>query len=74
MEALMMLVEMTDPLCPEYYEYLKGQGFIFTGCVPGGTNDLMIMQHLRHPIYKDFIMIEPDYKRVMDRVLEINGL
>ena len=72
-QALMMLIEMTDPLCPELYDYLRGQGFIFTGLVPGGENDLMVMQHLRHPVYRDFLYIEPDYERILNRLYTING-
>ena len=73
-EALMMLVEMRDPLCPEFYEYLRGQGFIFTGCVPGGTGDLIVMEHLKYTIDRDFIVTEPDYGRVLDKILRLNGI
>lgn len=69
----MMLVEMTDPLCPEFYDWLRSRGFIFTGCVPGGTGDLIAMEHLRHPIYRDYLCIEPDYEKILDRLYEING-
>ena len=72
-QALMMLIEMADPLCPELYDYVRGQGFIFTGLVPGGENDLMVMQHLRHPVYRDFLYIEPDYERILNRLYTING-
>ena len=72
-EALMMLVEMIDPLCPEFYDWLRSEGFIFTGCVPGGKGDLIVMEHLRHPIYRDYLYIEPDYKKILDRLYEING-
>ena len=72
-EALMMLMCMNEPLCPECYEYLRSRGFIFSGLVPGGEQDLIVMQHLRHPIYRDFLHIEPDYERVLDLLYEVNG-
>ena len=71
--ALMMLLCMNEPMCPECYEYLRSCGFIFSGLVPGGEQDLIVMQHLRHPIYRDFLHIEPDYERVLDMLYEVNG-
>jgi len=71
--ALMMLMCMNEPMCPECYEYLRSRGFIFSGLVPGGEQDLIVMQHLRHPIYRDFLHIEPDYERVLDMLYEVNG-
>jgi len=41
--------------------------------VPGGEQDLIVMEHLRHPIYRDFLHIEPDYERVLDLLYEVNG-
>jgi len=72
-EALMMLMCMNEPLCPECYAYLRSRGFIFSGLVPGGEQDLIVMEHLRHPIYRDFLHIEPDYERVLDLLYEVNG-
>ncbi|MBO5995336.1 MAG: GNAT family N-acetyltransferase [Firmicutes bacterium] len=72
-EAIMLLVSMNDPLCPEFCEYLRGQGFFFTGCVPGGTNDLLVMQHLKYSIDRDYVKAEPDYAKVLNRLYEING-
>ena len=72
-EALMMLMCMNEPMCPECYEYLRSRGFIFSGLVPGGEQDLIVMEHLRHPIYRDFLHIEPDYERVLDLLYEVNG-
>ena len=72
-QALMMLLCMNEPMCPECYEYLRSRGFIFSGLVPGGEQDLIVMQHLRHPIYRDFLHIEPDYERVLDLLYEVNG-
>ena len=71
--ALMMLLCMNEPMCPECYEYLRSCGFIFSGLVPGGEQDLIVMEHLRHPIYRDFLHIEPDYERVLDMLYEVNG-
>ena len=71
--ALMMLLCMNEPMCPDCYEYLRSRGFIFSGLVPGGEQDLIVMQHLRHPIYRDFLHIEPDYERVLDMLYEVNG-
>ncbi|MBR6473550.1 MAG: GNAT family N-acetyltransferase [Firmicutes bacterium] len=73
-EAIMLLMGMTDPLCPECYEYLRGQGFIFTGCVPGGEDDLIVLEHLKKPVDRGFLAIEPDYERVLDLLYEINGV
>ena len=72
-QALMMLLCMNEPMCPECYEYLRSRGFIFSGLVPGGEQDLIVMEHLRHPIYRDFLHIEPDYERVLDMLYEVNG-
>lgn len=72
-QALMMLLCMNEPMCPECYEYLRSCGFIFSGLVPGGEQDLIVMEHLRHPIYRDFLHIEPDYERVLDMLYEVNG-
>ena len=47
--------------------------FSVSGLVPGGEQDLIVMQHLRHPIYRDFLHIEPDYERVLDMLYEVNG-
>ncbi len=71
--ALMMLMCMNEPMCPACYEYLRSRGFIFSGLVPGGEQDLIVMEHLRHPIYRDFLHIEPDYERVLDMLYEVNG-
>ena len=73
-QALMMLISLNDPGCPELYQYLRSHGFIFAGSVPGGEEDLIVMEHLKHPIYKDFIKIQPDYEAIMSKVLKINGL
>ena len=73
-QALMMLISLNDPGCPELYRYLREHGFIFAGSVPGGEEDLIVMEHLKHPIYKDFIKIQPDYEAIMSKVLKINGL
>ena len=73
-EAIMLLMDMGDPWCPECYEYLRNRGFIFTGLVPGGDHELLIMEYLKYTIDKDFIAIRPDYKVIMDRVFEINGM
>ncbi len=72
-QAIMLLMSMNDPLCPECYSYMREKGFIFTGCVPGGEDDLIVMEHLKHPVYRDFIKIEPDYERILDRLYDING-
>ncbi len=72
-EALMLLMCMNEPMCPECYEYLRSRGFIFSGLVPGGEQDLIVMEHLRHPIYRDFLHIEQDYERVLDMLYEVNG-
>ena len=72
-QALMMLMCMNESMCPECYEYLRSRGFIFSGLVPGGEQDLIVMEHLRHPIYRDFLHIEPDYERVLDMLYEVNG-
>lgn len=73
-EAIMLLMNMGDPMCPECYEYLRNRGFIFTGLIPGGDDELMIMEYLKYDIDKDAIAIRPDYKVIMDRVLKISGL
>ena len=72
-QALMLLLCMNEPMCPECYEYLRSRGFIFSGLVPGGEQDLIVMQHLRHPIYRDYLHIEPDYERVLNLLYEVNG-
>lgn len=72
-QALMLLMCMNEPMCPECYEYLRSRGFIFSGLVPGGEQDLIVMEHLRHPIYRDFLHIEPDYERVLELLYEVNG-
>jgi hypothetical protein len=72
-QALMMLMCMNEPMCPECYEYLRSRGFIFSGLVPGGEQDLIVMEHLRHPIYRDFLHIESDYERVLNLLYEVNG-
>lgn len=73
-QAIMMLISLNDPCCPALYEYLRSVGFIFAGSVPGGSEDLIVMEHLKHPIYRDYMMIQPDYEAILDKVLEINGL
>ena len=72
-EALMLLLNLNDPLCPACYDYLRSKGFIFTGCVPGGEDDMLVMEHLKYTVDRDFIVIQPDYERILDLVYEING-
>ena len=72
-QAVMLLMSMNEPMCPECYEYLRSEGFIFTGLVPGGEQDLIVMEHLKHPIYRDFLDIQPDYERILDMLYAING-
>ena len=64
---------MNDPLCQECYEYCRERGFIFTGCVPGGDMDLLIVQYLKYTIDRDYIQAEPNYAEIIDRLYEING-
>ena len=72
-QAFMLLMSMNDPLCPECYEYLRSEGFIFTGLVPGGEEDLIVMEYLKHPVYCSYLHIMPDYERILDMIAEING-
>ena len=72
-EAIMLLLPMKDPMCPECYSYMREQGFIFAGCVPGGEDDLLVLEHLKKPVDRDFLAIEPDYERILDLLYEING-
>ena len=37
-------------------------------------NELLIMEYLKYTIDKDAIAIRPDYKVIMDKVLEIDGM
>ena len=72
-EAIMLLMGMTDPMCPECYEYLRAKEFVFTGCVPGGDDDMIVLEYLKKPVDRAFLAIEPDYERVLDMLYEING-
>ena len=72
-DAILLFLNMNDPLCQECYEYCRERGFIFTGCVPGGDMDLLIVQYLKYTIDRDYIQAEPNYAEIIDRLYEING-
>ena len=73
-ESIMLLMDMKDPACPECYRYLREKGFFFTGTVPGGESEMIIMEYLKYRVDRDAIVIRPDYKRILDRVNEISRI
>ena len=75
-EVIMVYLNINDPGCPACYSFLRERGLIFTGCLPGSRiNDYLLLQHLRgRTIDKSKLVAEPDYKEMLDRLYEINGL
>lgn len=75
-EVIMVYLNMNDPSCPVCYRFLRGLGFIFTGCLPGSkANDYILMQHLKgRPIVRKKLVAEPDYEKMLHRIYKINGM
>ncbi len=72
-EVCMIYLNMNDPGCPEAYRYFRERGCIFTGCLPGSSSgDYLMLQHLKGaPIIQEKMVLEPDYRELLDRLLSL---
>lgn len=75
-KALVIYLNACDPQCPALYASLRESGFLFVGCMPGGTNgDYLLLERLTDCTFnRAGIVAEPNYARMLDELYHINGL
>jgi len=74
-DAITVNLNMNHPSAILGYRALRELGFIATGSIPGCKNgDFMLLQAFKvQPAYEK-IVVEPNYKVLLDEVFKVNGI
>ena len=69
-ELITVYINLKDPLCPDLYDLLIRNGYIFSGCLPGSLKgDYIILQDLRgKPMDWDKPVLTPGFRKMVDRL------
>jgi len=74
-DAITVNLDMTHPSAINGYRVLRELGFICTGCIPGCKNgDFMLLQAFKVKPEYEKIVVEPNYKLLLDEVFKLNNI
>ncbi len=74
-EVVTAYVNADDPQCVWGYRFFRAHGFVFTGCLPGGTKgDYLLLQQYRGIAFdRSGTVLESNYAAMLDQLDQINA-
>ena len=74
-EMLELLISLNNPSCSWAYEVAKKKGFVFSGILPGGENDYLVMQMIvgEENSYEHLVAVG-DFEEVKKDIMAINKI
>ena len=75
MEMVIIFLNANQSGAVDGYTTLRKKGFVFSGLLPGSTRgDFIVLQRfLKMPLDRKTLTLEPNYEKLLDELMEING-